>query len=97
MVLIADITDTETGTKVGVPVDVATAELAKTSAYWRAYLFRRGSGVPLDCISSGDLEAAKLTDFDMTIMKKGKIIWPENHESTQALKACSARSRRSTA
>ena len=84
MTLMLDITEKETGLKVGVPVSEGSADLAKKFPYWRAYYFQRGCGIPMDCISDKSLKAAAPGDYEMTVMDKGKIIWDSKNAEPQA-------------
>lgn len=72
MMLMADITDRKTGKKVDVPVSKYDAHLLKEFAYWRAFFYRVGQGIPPDLIQEKALKAAADSDYSMD---RGKIVW----------------------
>jgi hypothetical protein len=75
MSVMADITETATGARVGVPASRTEAKLLKASPYWRAYFFRRGQGLRVKDISEEALKAAKEGDYRLSLMDRGKVIW----------------------
>ena len=74
--MIADITERKTGKTVGVPVKKIEAELLKDFVYWRAYFFRLGCGVP-GPIKHEILRRAKLGDYSVSLMRRGKVVFKD--------------------
>lgn len=76
MVAMADITETRTGQKVGVPLEHKTdVMLVKRLPYWRAFFFKIGLGLPPELIADRHLKAAKEGDYSVSLMEKGKVVW----------------------